>query len=80
MKVNVNQMIYDDDHPQCSCHVIQSQGQLYAFVQCLDMGMDGEHVVAIKRYWGRFEWDSEDHLRDILRNGGKWGDFGPGPL
>ncbi|REC93383.1 hypothetical protein [Kushneria indalinina] len=77
MKVNVNQLVYDDAHPQCTCRVVQSQGQLYAMVQCLDMGMDGEEVVGTKRYWGTFEWDSEDHMRAILKNGGKWDDHGP---
>ncbi len=77
MRVQVNQMIYDDAHPKCTCKVVQSQGQLYAFVQCLDMGMDGKRLVGTKRYWGRFEWGSEDHMRAILATGGKWNGRGP---
>lgn len=77
MKVSVNQLVYDDDHPDCICRVVQSQGQLFAFVQCLDMGLSDDEVVYTKRYWGRFEWHSEDHMRAILENGGKWDDNGP---
>lgn len=77
MKVanDMGTLVYDSEHPLCSMKLCNSQGQLYAFLTVLDMGMphcplNPPHQ---KRYWGRFSWEDEvGSIAAILHNGGKW--------
>lgn len=73
MKILVNGLLYDESNRQCLCILNQSQGLTYAFIQCLDVGMDGRETPITKRYWGQFlRDDKEASIRDIMLNGGKW--------
>ncbi len=70
MRVEVNNLLYDKIDPRCKCYLAESQGQIYAFVQALDIGMSEKPLV--KRYWGSYSHDTAKQLiRDILANGGK---------
>ncbi|PXW50388.1 hypothetical protein DFO55_12459 [Grimontella sp. AG753] len=44
MKILVNGLLYDESNRQCLCILNQSQGLTYAFIQCLDVGMDGRET------------------------------------
>ncbi|EBM7196732.1 hypothetical protein T040_22110 [Salmonella enterica subsp. enterica serovar Senftenberg] len=73
MKITANGLVFEETNPHCKCILSEAQGELYAFVQCLDMGMDGRETAIVKRYWGRYSHDArEDSIRSILLNGGKW--------
>lgn len=63
---------YDSEHKKCSIEVVSGQDGLYAFLTCLDIGLDGSLEIQ-NRYWGRFSWDcEEDSILNILHNGGSW--------
>ncbi|WP_253447951.1 hypothetical protein [Halomonas sp. Y3] len=72
MRVEVNQLLYDPRDPTCFYILSESAGRLYAFVQCIDRGMDLKaHYRA--RYWGEYSHDDPDgSIRLILTQGGKW--------
>lgn len=44
MKIQVNGMIYDEANRDCQCHLATTQNELFAFIQCLDLGMDGQET------------------------------------
>ena len=72
MKVMSNQMVYDDTDPLCKCILSQADGKLYAFIQCIDTGMDGQARYPA-RYWGTFSHDDpEGSIKRIMAYGGKW--------
>lgn len=72
MRVQVNQLIYDDADELCKCYLETALGKGYAFVQCIDTGMDGTHRF-IKRYWGEYDVNNpEVSMIEILSYGGKW--------
>lgn len=72
MKVEVNQMVFDSTDPLCRCIVSRTQGKLYAFVQCIDTGSDGQQRYT-KRYWGEYSYENpESMMSRILLNGGSW--------
>ncbi|WP_075881797.1 hypothetical protein [Vreelandella massiliensis] len=72
MRVQVNQMIYDEADDLCKCVLSQSQGKLFAFIQCIDTGMDGTARYTA-RYWGEFSHDApEATIKRIMEWGGKW--------
>lgn len=65
-------LVYDDGNEKCLCIHSQSEGRVWAFIQCIDIGNDGtsEHI---KRYWGAFDLENpEASIERIMRNGGKW--------
>lgn len=68
-------LVFDTSHPDCSMRLAESQGQVYAFIVALDMGMGDvplEQPIK-KRYWGKFSYESEkESIRQILHTGGKW--------
>ncbi|OQX33922.1 MAG: hypothetical protein B0D91_13345 [Oceanospirillales bacterium LUC14_002_19_P2] len=71
-----NNLVFDDNSADCLLHVAQSQGQLFAFIQCIDASLEkyqaGNYRLT-KRYWGQFAWNDQEHcIREIMRNGGKW--------
>ncbi|HDM8093543.1 TPA: hypothetical protein PXN44_004442 [Yersinia enterocolitica] len=71
MRIELNNLLYDKTDSRCKCIVADSQGELYAFMQVLDIGMPEKPL--IKRYWGRYSHNAvEQSIRDILANGGKW--------
>lgn len=73
MKIQVNGMIYDEAIRDCQCQLATTQNELFAFIQCLDLGMDGQETPIKKRYWGRYDHDDkEESIRAIMQNGGKW--------
>ena len=73
MKISANGLVFEEGHPQCKCILSDAQGELFAFVQCLDTGMDGQESVMVKRYWGRYSHDDRaGSIEDIMRNGEKW--------
>lgn len=68
-------LIYDPEHPQCTMVVSSTQGQLFAFITVLDVGMPHARLSTPhqKRYWGAFSWeDQAGSIREIMNNGGKW--------
>ncbi|CQH79160.1 hypothetical protein V5E43_000688 [Yersinia enterocolitica] len=71
MRIEVSNLLYDKTDPRCKCHLAESQGLIYAFIQALHMGIpEKSHVT---RYWGRHCHDTaEQSIRDILTNGEKW--------
>ncbi|TQV85222.1 hypothetical protein FKG94_03260 [Exilibacterium tricleocarpae] len=73
---NHDNLVFDECSPDCHLQVEQSQGQLFAFVQCVDASLQ-EHRSGknrgTKRYWGKFDWSTkEESIRAILHYGGKW--------
>lgn len=73
MKIQVNGMIYDESNRDCQCHLADAQHEVFAFIQCLDVGMDGTASAIKKRYWGRYDHDNKEaSIRAIMENGGKW--------
>ena len=67
--------VFDDSDERCLCLVSQAQGQLFAFIQCIDRSFDDEREV-LQRYWGKFDPDyPEDSIAMIMRKGGKWPDL-----
>jgi len=78
MELSINNLTFDDNHPDCELELCRSQGQLFAFVQALDLGMKGNrHKKPIKkRYWGLFSHENKEaSIQAILENGGKWPDL-----
>ncbi|MBE8574972.1 hypothetical protein, partial [Vibrio sp. OPT18] len=53
-----NNLLFDSSHPKCQLHYARTHGRGFAFIQCLDTGLDGK-AERIKRYWG-FYADSLD--------------------
>lgn len=67
MKVQVNGMVFDSKNPACKLILGDSQGKLYAFVQCVDEA--GQE----KRYWGEYSHEApESSVQRIMEWGGKW--------
>ncbi|MDC8802797.1 hypothetical protein PRZ61_04970 [Halomonas pacifica] len=72
MRVEMNQLLYDAQDPMCKYILSASAGKLYAFVQCIDRGMDLKARYRA-RYWGEYSHDDpEGSIRHILAHGGKW--------
>ena len=71
--------IYDDNEPLCFTILhIGPDSQLFAFVQCIDVGFDTSFK-SPRRYWGY--WSHDDpagSMKTIMETGGKWPDL-PGP-
>lgn len=73
-----NNLTYHPDDPLCQCILSESCGTLYAFVQCLDTGMEGNDRWPV-RYWGLYSHsDARGSIRRIMEHGGKWPDL-PAP-
>ncbi len=71
MRIEVSNLLYDNTDPRYKYHLAESQGQIYAFIQALDMGMPEKPLVT--RYWGSYSDDTaEQSIRDILSKGRKW--------
>lgn len=70
-------LLYDSAHDLCGIIIRQSQGELFAFVTCLDVREDGNYTkVDQKQYWGRYSHDeSAQAIKEILHHGGKWRKF-----
>lgn len=65
-------LVFDEHDDDCRLLLSSAQGKLYAFVQCLDTGMNG-NARYTARYWGEYTHDDpEGSIRRILRDGGKW--------
>jgi len=78
MKFEVNNLLFDDSHEDCHLVISSSQGQTFAFVQALDLGMaHSRHKKPIKsRYWGTWDFSNQqESLEEILKYGGKWPDL-----
>ncbi|PKF49166.1 hypothetical protein AT251_20965 [Enterovibrio nigricans] len=80
MKVRTeNGLVYDCAHPKCRLHLSRTQGKGFAFIQCLDTGLDGK-AERVKRYWGAYA-DSLDNRENgesiyhIMRTGSPWPDL-----
>lgn len=68
MLVKIGGLLYDEEDPQCFKILNSAQGEMFAFVQVIDIGT-GEP----KRYWGA--WDASDEVGsmfEIMTVGGKW--------
>ncbi len=80
MKVQTkNNLMFDSQHPKCQLHFARTHGHGFAFVQCLDTGLNGkaEHV---KRYWGFYadsldEEENKAAIYNIMNSGSKWPDL-----
>ncbi len=63
-----NNLVWDDNEPKCRIIHSQANGQLFAFVQCVD-----KPTGHTKRYWGAWSPnDPERSMLEIMSNGGKW--------
>lgn len=68
VKVEVNGMVYEDNHPNCQFIQSRTIGGNYAFIQVLDT-----RTQMVKRYWGPFDVEyPAASIERIMRNGGKW--------
>ena len=76
MLIKTNNMLYDSTRSDCKCILAESQGQLFAFVQfvqMVDTGEGGEVHPIIKRFWGFYDHKSPAHsIQLILEHGGEW--------
>jgi len=75
MQLEINNLLFDDAHPKCGCTFSQTNGQNFAFVSALDLGMAHARLKKpiVSRYWGA--WDvnhPKDSMKQILKTGGKW--------
>lgn len=72
MKVNVNNLVFDERDSLCKCILTASQGRLYAFVQVADTEPKGDLRIP-KQYWGLYSYDQpRQSIIGILESGGKW--------
>lgn len=63
-------LLYDDANPLCGKILDRSQGQNFAFVQCVEEKHPDDYP---RRYWGRWDFEDEERsMREILECGGKW--------
>lgn len=73
-------LFFDSDHPACGMQIEHGTGgRLFAFVQSVDGGPDGQACI-IRRTWG--EWDPDDARRSLIRimkYGPTWPDLPPAP-
>jgi hypothetical protein len=68
-------LVYDSENSDCSIEICHSQGEYFAFVKALDIGVALARLVKPNpvRYWGKFNPENEeDSIRHILHYGGKW--------
>ena len=78
MQVQTENLLYDDANPLCSMLVTNSQGKLYAFITCLDVGGITRKPKKCdqRKYWGAFSWDNQEAaIQEIMNYGGKWSKF-----
>ena len=73
---DLNNLVFDDHSQLCRLEVAETQGQLFAFVRCVDASLDdyqsGKNK-GTKEYWGHFTWDNQEScIKQIMKNGGKW--------
>jgi hypothetical protein len=75
MRVERDNLVFDDANPKCKCIVSASQGKNFAFVQALDIGMEHARLkkpIAV-RYWGEFNPNNPaGSLLIILNTGSPW--------
>lgn len=75
MRIQSNGLVFDREDADCKLILSKCQDDVFAFVQCIDTGMDGSQR-EIKRYWGRYCFEqSEESILQILRWGGQWPDL-----
>lgn len=77
---DIGNLLYDSENPLCGLKITSSQGNLFAFVTCLDIGgIDREPEKCDQRqYWGEYSHsDPEGAIKEILHTGGKWSKFEP---
>ncbi len=68
VRVEVNGMLYQDDHPDCLFIQSSTVSGSYAFIQAFDTSTN-----MAKRYWGPFNIEQpEASIKAIMQNGGKW--------
>lgn len=74
-----NNLLFDSSHPKCQLHFVRTHGHGFAFIQCLDTGLNGkaEHI---KRYWGFYvdslnEKENEAAIYHIMNSGAPWPDL-----
>ena len=68
-------LVYDSDNPLCSIEINNSQGELFAFITALDIGVEHRRLKEPQpmKYWGKFSWNDEaGSIKEILHTGGKW--------
>ncbi|HAS6020170.1 TPA: hypothetical protein I7234_16130 [Vibrio vulnificus] len=71
-----NNLVFDSSHPKCQLHFARTHGKGFAFIQCLDTGMDGT-AERIKRYWGLYADSLDDEVNKqaiyhIMNSGSPW--------
>ncbi|MBE8578666.1 hypothetical protein [Vibrio sp. OPT18] len=71
-----NNLLFDSSHPKCQLHYARTHGRGFAFIQCLDTGLDGK-AERIKRYWGFYadsldEEENKAAIHDIMNTGSSW--------
>lgn len=51
MRIKIHNLVFDEADPLCRCILTALQGQLYAFIQAVDIGLKGDLRIP-KQYWG----------------------------
>lgn len=75
VKNEQDNLMYDESNPLCSIQICASQGDIFAFVVALDIGLPHCRLSkpGQKRYWGKYNWnDKAGSIKQILADGGQW--------
>jgi len=68
-------LLFDESHPMCWLRICEAQGEKYAFLVAMDIGINGAYLndPSEKRYWGKFTYENQENsIREILNTGGEW--------
>ena len=60
-------LFFNTNDQDCSIHVEQSQGKLFAFIKCKN------EIGEVKKYWGLYSHSNpKKYIQEIMKTGGKW--------
>ena len=74
MRVEINNLLFDDNEEDCFYELASTNGEQFAFVQVLDLGSPSARLSKPikKQYWGRWEGcNKEASVLQIMSYGGK---------
>ena len=70
--IEVNNLRFCKADKDCKIIIADSEGELYAFIQVVDIGTQGSSRY-LKRYWGKYSHSKEyESIERIMCRGGKW--------
>ncbi|HEK0777976.1 TPA: hypothetical protein SMP77_003644 [Proteus mirabilis] len=63
---------FDFNDPNCKIEIVESQGELFAFLTCYQFIGGGSERKEYKNYWGSYShYDKEEKIKSIMETGGK---------